>query len=756
MDKFLIGFTENNSGLQTNLRPWLIADNAFQQLNNAYVFRGRVRKRFGSTLLGATQLNSRVRVNMGTTDGSGQLAFTNIPGTTPTIDGMLNVGATFSAGSVIFNVTAVPTIVGGTDNTLSTDPLSTGTVKLFATVPTKQYQFSISGANAAIANTIVYFYPATPIMGFSVFETAAINDEITYAYDRQFAYQFAGGGWERLTGEFTPGASLWTGSDSQFFWTTNYRGGTDSQNLLFVTNYNPPDLMRYWDGTLWHFFNPQYSASGDKIQTARIMVPFQNRLLLFNTVEQVSSVNTTFVNRARWSQLGDPTATDAFRDDISGKGDYLDCPIQEAVITVEFLKDRLIVFMERSTWELAYTGNQVLPFRWQQINTELGSESTFSVVPFDKVALAIGNVGIHACNGSNTERIDQLIPDLVFEIHNGNDGPVRVQGIRDYTVEMVYWTFPDLDKNAIFPTRVLVYNYKTGGWAINNDSITAFGYFQSSDDAIWQNQQETWEQNEATWTSGVQQSLFRNVIAGNQEGFTFIIENDDDATRNAPSLQITNMVTDPSDPTLTIITAINNNLYTDEYIALENIVGTSQFQALNNTIVPIYFKDADTPDPDTFKIKANTSGIGQAYSGGGTISRVSIIDILTKQYNFYTEKDRNVAISRVNFLVDKTSAGQVQIDYFTSSTENSLVDDGTSTGAIVGTAVLETSPYALVPQESEQDRLWHPVYLQADGECIQLRIYLNDAQLRVPAIAWSDFELHAMIFHAMPTASRLQ
>lgn len=37
-DRFLIAPMQ--SGLQTNLRPWLIQDDAFSQLNNAYLFRG--------------------------------------------------------------------------------------------------------------------------------------------------------------------------------------------------------------------------------------------------------------------------------------------------------------------------------------------------------------------------------------------------------------------------------------------------------------------------------------------------------------------------------------------------------------------------------------------------------------------------------------------------------------------------------------------------------------------------------------------
>ena len=73
MDKFLIAPFE--TGLQTNLRPWQIMDDAFEYLQNCYVFRGRVTKRFGSTWMGITALNSRLRVSIGTTPGP-----INLPG----------------------------------------------------------------------------------------------------------------------------------------------------------------------------------------------------------------------------------------------------------------------------------------------------------------------------------------------------------------------------------------------------------------------------------------------------------------------------------------------------------------------------------------------------------------------------------------------------------------------------------------------------------------------------------------------------
>ncbi len=65
-----------------------------------------------------------------------------------------------------------------------------------------------------------------------------------------------------------------------------------------------------------------------------------------------------------------------------------------------------------------------------------------------------------------------------------------------------------------------------------------------------------------------------------------------------------------------------------------------------------------------------------------------------------------------------------------SSSSRDLRQDGIDTRAILGTSVLETSPYPTVTMENSQSRLWHSLYPQAEGECIQLRFYLSDEQMK--------------------------
>lgn len=751
--RFYIGQT-NGQGLQTDLKPFAIPDDAFSELNNAYVFRGRVRKRFGARLMrgtdaqisGLEQIQSRLKINLGNTNGAGNLSGT-VPGT------VFKIGQAFSVGSQFFTVyqTGAPAVM-----------LKTGAATTY-TYNTVNGAYVIAGAAAA---TAVYFYPAEPVMGLRTYEQSDINVEQVIAFDTQFAYNFAANGWEILGGiPPAAGSVIFTGDNSEFFWSTNWRGSTSSSTLFFVTNYNTAatltgsDQMYYWNGTAWTAFRPIFNsaAATNTILSARIILPFKDRLLLLNVVENTGGApgtNATYVNRCRFSWNGDPTNVAAFYENVTGSGGYIDAPTREAIVTAQFLKDRLIVYFEDSTWELAYTGNQVLPFVWQQINTELGAESTFSQVPFDKMVLGVGNVGIHACTGNNVERIDQKIPDEVFKIHNNNQGPQRVGGIRDFYTEMVYWTFPDENRSDDYPynNKVLTYNYRNNCWGFNSDSITAFGYFQTTaagtlTGLTWGGSNSfTWDDSDFPWNYAANQAKFRNVVAGNQEGYTFIV--DPDMSVNSQALQINNIdiVTSPFFARLSII---NHNLKEGDFIKIEDAQGITSF---NDLIFRVYSVISNA----TIAIDNNGITGSGTYTGAGTVTRVTPINFKTKQFNFFANSGRNTYIQRVDFLVDRTENGECTVDFGLSSSPYGQLFAGQLTNSALGTYVLETRPYALAASENEQDRLWHPVYFQADGEYVQFFFYLSDTQALDVEIAEADFQLHAMVIHAQPTSYRLQ
>jgi len=738
-DRFLIA--PYNTGLQTNLRPWLINDDAWSLLNNAYVFRGRIRKRFGSTYMGAglsdstldNQLYSRLRIDLGTTT----------TGTAPGIK--WQIGQMFSVGDVILTV-----YLTGATQTL----LTTGSVTGTYSTTNGAYSFTGTGGQH------IYFYPALPVMGLGNYEIGPINDQPLFGFDTQFAYEF-----DPTNAWLRSGMTVWKGTNLNFFWTANWRGTTADVTVLFVSNFNsapgvPPanqDPLWSYDGTNWTEFTPYFlpggAAIGDGpfVQTALMIFSFKNRLILLNTIEfnTNTSENQAFVNRCRYSFVGSPFAVNAWYErgqmdasgNVAGGAGFTDATTEEAIVSAEFIKDRLIVYFDRSTWELVYTGNQADPFIWQKINTELGSESTFSTIPFDKVILSIANTGVHACNGANVERIDNTIPELIFDIQDFQESENRVCGIRDYYNEMVYWAFPPDADNATYPKRVLVYNYKTGAWALNDDSITAFGYFEQQADTTWANTTTAWNESNFTWIDGIVQSEFRQVVAGNQEGYTFIINSE--VTRNEGVLQITNITLDVFNNI--VLTIIDHNLSVSDFILVENVQGYSDFAPFICQI--LYVTDVNTVGTSQIFTFTGT------YSGGGTVARVSKISMQSKQFNPYIDKGMNVYIEKVDFAVKRTLMGEITVDSFPSASQLSMLAEGMATGASTGTNVLQTYPYdpLYYPLESSQERLWHTVYFQSSGECIQLVFDMSFDQMINPSISLVDFQLEAMTLYTMPT-----
>ncbi len=735
LQKFLIA--PPSQGQQTDLKPWLIANDAYAILRNAYTWRGRTKKRVGARVMDQSQpLNqqqqfSRFRVNVGMTDpvtGDAN-GFTPV-GITPAI------GQMFSIGTDYFNVVAL-----GNPSILSETGLGTGTYD----TTTRAYSF-----NDTQTDQVVYFYPALPVMCLNLYNQSRINDEITIGFDTRLSYQYINGeGWQQ-SGDATQG--LWSGSDSQFHWTTNYRGSTPSAYILFVVNNNQPDGIQYFDGTNWATLAPPVlNAAGDTLLTSLIVASFKDRLLFLNPTQNLAVGGVqTYSARVVYSWIGNPFDVNAFRQDdvpnVIRGGGYIEAPTKESIISCEFLKDRLIVFFENSTWELVYTNNQVLPFAFQKINTELGLESTHSVIPFDKVAIGMGSTGIHACSGVNVQRVDDMIPYTVFDISNipGNNGPQRVYGIRDYYEELCYWTYPSTqatyESDNVYPNRVLIYDYKNGTWAFNDDSITAFGYFYLQDNLlVWQTITSTWEQMTQTWEDFASDQLFRSTICGNQQGWTFILQ--PDLQRNCMSLQITSLVLNANNVALTII---NHNLPNNSWIFISNINASAAIMnALNNTIQQVTFVDVNT-------VTVMVPGLVGTYFAAGTVERVSQVQLQTKQYNFFPNEGRNVFIAYGDFNVNKTVAGAVTVDYYASTSGESMITDGEASGALIGSSILETSPYTLAPLEQVQTQLWHRIFFQTTGQTIQLNIYFSNDQMTDPDIVFSEFTLNGMLFYAKP------
>jgi len=719
LKSYLIG--PYGTGLENDKQPWLLPEDAFVELEDCYVWRGRVKKRYGTALIGDDILKSTFRIQIDTTDGAGAASGT-VPGATPIPSGGQQL---FSIGDDIFtcNVTGTPVTLLKNGGSATTHTFDT---------TTGAYVF-----NGADATTAVYYYPGLPVMGLRTRELTNINQESTIGFDTQFAYQRTAGAWARL------GTGLWTGSDTNFYWTCNYRSANPYDTAFYVVNYMAADNIQYivQGSSTWNSLRPQLNSGATRyLETARIILPFKDRLILLNTIEDEGGNDRLYYNRCRFSQNGDPTAAvTAWLDDTPGRGGYIDAPTKQQIVTAQIIKDRLIVYFERSTWELVYTSNQVLPFRWQKISTELGAESTFSQVVFDKGIVGVGNVGIHACNGVSVDRIDDKIPNEVFKVHNGNDGVERVYGIRDFFNRVVLWTFPSSVTDPVYPNRILVYNYDNNTWAFLNDSFTCFGYYQETSDLTWADlgsKYGTWGAWNDPWNSSYAQSGTPWIIAGNQLGVTLLFNSD--KSSNTKSMFIYD-ITSGSPSSLKIN---DHGLQSGDYILIEDCTGVTE---LNDNI----YRIATVVDADNITLDPSSISTG-TYSGGGVITRISNINILSKRFNPGTPVGQQFTFPYIDMLINRTSLGEVSLDYFVDQSTGDPINLIADTNAILGSNVLLTRPEDDQTFQQFQEKIWHRYYTQTDGQFIQLRIQMSDEQMKDKEIAQSDFEMHAMMLYVKP------
>jgi len=825
----LIAGYKEDSGLELDKKPFLLPSAAFQSLENAYVFRERVKKRRGNKILGrlsrvltqqviqsrvlgvwtfnlfsslqaegtgaisgATNANPIVittAVNHKLLDGAivyikdvggmtqinnQSYTITRISGTKFSIPvdgtafGAYTAGGTWEdsayglayvtkvserpelkPGSVEIHAGSITFFDNGTGQFTSNTVGNSGVINYI----TGDISLICTGSSGTIAYANLTYYPNLPVMGIWQREEPAINAEQTIWWNTKYAFIFTNSQFQ----EFIP-FTYWDSNDYNFFWATNYRGSTPSARLFFETNFllDANDPMRYTDGTTWTNFSPAVDSTNFLTQ-AEILIPYYGRLLALNTWEG-PDINTSvnIYNRCRFSQIGSPVASDAWRSDIFGKGGFIDAPTNEAITSAQFFKNTLIVFFERSTWQLRYVGEYGIPFIWERISSDFGCESQFSPVLFDEGVLAVGNRAIITSSGVNVTRIDEKIPDKVFTFKNNQQGVERVQGARDFQQELVYWNYSDVnDQNPdqYFPNKVLVLNYRNHTWADYRDNVTCFGIFQPTDaEAVtWSNTTVFWNNEEVFWDDVDSQSLFEFVVSGNNQGYVHLYHNE--VQMNDENMPVS-AVSSTGGLQLTIP---NHNLVNLEFIYLTGLLFVSTADPttpvttdLNDNIYQVQYVDADTIqllfwDGQEYAVDFTyTPDLSAAtYIGGGQAALLPIMNIQTKDFNPYQDKGLQLKTSYIDFLTDDAASSTTSITLFMNSSPAVIGN------LLVGDKNIDTelnAPY-YVPAS---DYAWHRFFATTSGQFMSVQISYGDDLINQVGTHESDYVLNAMMLYVRP------
>jgi hypothetical protein len=608
-----------------------------------------------------------------------------------------------------------------------------------------------------------------------------------------------------------------------------YSSGGIAQYL--TSNANPAiDCLRWYDGDPtngsttnqmfvqgngWVNFSPPLSQAIYSISDlpaaqyylvgARLMLPFKDRLLFFGPVIQSSTGSPKYLqDTVIYSQNGTPyytasytnipndaidtpvsagttfhpilvpinqTATSpAWFEDQTGFGGFATAGISQEITTVGVNEDALIVGFNRSQTRFLYTGNDIVPFVFYLINSELGSSSTFSTIIFDQGVMTRGHRGIVVTSQTSCSRIDSDVIDQVFEMSLNNNGTERITSQRDFINEWVYLTYCGNQNANIFPTQTLQYNYRDLSWAIFNESYTTYGTFRPTTGLTWAilPADLTWETWNDPWNSSSSNLRQPVVIAGNQQGFIVFRAIEDSETSEATSLTIQNISS-------STITCPNHCLNQNDYIIISGVLGTIA-SSVNGKV----FSVATIPDLNSFTL--NPSIGSGTYQGGGLITRIYNPFIQTKQFPAAWQLSRKTRLGPQQYLLSTTPNAQITLLIFLSQNSGTAYNNpeypfevqiipsiNSQNNSLIYSTVLYTCPEStnlgLTPANinlqistaQQQAQTWHRMNTSLIGDTVQIGFTMNDTQLRAlnddgtTISQFAEIELHSIILDVQPS-----
>lgn len=595
MDKLLIA--PISEGIKTDLVPFMLPEDAFQEMTNAMIYNGVIRRkpvavREESSI---STLQSRLRIQLGVITGAGTLAG-NVPA------GIYKVGQQFSIGDVTYTSFQV--------NGLTYVSVDDGSAAIYNT-NTGAYTFA-----GCTPGATVYYYPCLKVM-----HIYTPNDNISSIYfDESYSYTFEATGFEYIPN----GDSTWNSNNLSLYSSDVYNSGATQLLVVASLNDTDGDLKYYnFSTSTWANYRPKYLSAGglnvNVITKCGLVKKFGRRLLLFDTYEYDGFNTTNYKNRIRYSEAGDAFNADSWYEypDSSEKGGTIDLPAEGRITAVEILNNRLIIFCENSIYGLSATGNRLYPFSLYEIDSNIGSSSNSVVEVGDKLIFINAN-GLYYCDGVRTERISNKIESIF-------NGDYWFDGSTIFLHEnkgLLFITLRSADNaNDFLTDTVLLYNYKNDTFSRLTDNYTALGLTNIAKDGS--------------------PYSYPAAIMGNQLGYMFNF--DFYGNKNGISMHI--IYLEKPDANHIDLKIDSHSITPDRTRAIQ--ISNSALAGLNGS----YF--VTVIDGSTLRIESDGAIAG--YSGDAYVTRVDNVNFRTKEFSPYLKNGMGINLSKIALNINKST-----------------------------------------------------------------------------------------------------
>lgn len=212
-----------DKGLRNDRLAFNIDNDSFPVLQNAYQWRGRVKRKRGTSPL--TRLNRQINTSSIQTDGSGNFSGNILSG--------LETNSSVVLGSIVIGAQTF-------SDTSPATGILTGSSGATGTINYASGALTISGATAT-TNIQFSYYPDLPVMGLEDLNLSALDFPSTIAFDTTYSYSIsnstpynnhdvsyyknpASSTYSGYTAKTTNTPTTWNGQNYQQFWTVNYQG----------------------------------------------------------------------------------------------------------------------------------------------------------------------------------------------------------------------------------------------------------------------------------------------------------------------------------------------------------------------------------------------------------------------------------------------------------------------------------------------------------------------------------------------------
>lgn len=629
---------EFKTGINTYLQPWIRPADAFQPLDNAYIYRGMINKRAGYSRFGTALPN--------------QLTITGISQASSAV-----VTATNSFTSSDYGVTTVTFsgVVGMTEINSLTGTVQSATGSNF-TVNINSSAFT-AYSSGGIGTYTPFAGTGDPVVGIMRYidQTTSATSLLVASIYNLYLYSTGSNSFSII------GAGSFTGTIENFFNYANWQTIAGADSVIYMTN-NVDNITTY-NGTSVSTLVPVVDAGGTTITNCLDIKIYKQRMLLIRPTLSSGVQNQAIY----WGAVDGVTAATSFLSDGSGgygsgAGGFSSAPTGDIIVSAKFIRDVLVVFFTNSVWTFRFTGNDFSPFQWDRINSSKNSNCPYAAVEYDERVTSIGNTGMIASDGVNVQRYDIPIIDF-YENNIQEDYYNQAFSQRYDNLNQTWMFYVSLDNN--FPLvnnvapgsdKALVYNFLENTWCTYTFQIpmTCLGLYYNISGDTWADLTYAWSTQNYTWDSYYTQASAPILLAGDTVGNIWYMDDGTQVTDKSQAdadlaiavdvqstawnpmikegqkiqfgyidIYYTIVSTDPDDPIqVTLNFYINNssNLSISRTLTLDGPMLETSYDIASGTGASSYSGTISPSDvvPESLEIVVTTSGGVESFDDNGT------------------------------------------------------------------------------------------------------------------------------------------